>query len=261
MKSKLIVLLIFINCIAASVKAEPITLLLAYENKDQAPYYFGNTTIIPSKPGITVDIVKRLEKRISGLRIKLVRYPWKRCLFHLQKGEVDGLFKATYKPERTKLGFYPMRGGKIDPERKIAVMSNSFYLSGQSKFDWDGTNFEGVKGYVCSPRGYVVASILKEKNVKVVESNSTLNCLEKLARNRVIASALQTVTGDVLLKKHPERFKDLEKISPPISTKPQYLMLSRQFVKKYPQMAERIWDAIAVIRKDHLVEITLQYVD
>lgn len=259
MKAKLIVIFIFIICISAHLKAEPITLLLAYENKEQPPYYFGSTTKIPSKPGIAVDIVKRLEKKISDLRIKLVRYPWKRCLFHLQKGEVDGLFKASYKQDRTKLGRYPMQNGKIDPARRIAMMSNSLYKLKQTKIGWNGMAFNKVNGYVCSPRGYYVTSILKEKNIKIVESDSSMNCMEKTLRKRVIASALQTVTGDALLKKYPERFKTLEKVNPPISTKPQYLMLSHQFVAKHPQLAERIWDTIAVIRKEDLEDIVLQY--
>ena len=88
-----------------------------------------------------------------------------------------------------------------------------------------------------------------------------MSCLEKVMLKRVAAGALQTVTGDALLNAHPEKFKHLEKVSPPLSTKPQYLMLSHQFVNKHPEMTERIWNAIAVIRKVDLEEITLQYVE
>jgi len=259
-KVKSFILFILLG-ISVNANAEPVNLLLAYENKEQPPYYYGNTTRIPSSPGIAVDIVKQLEKRISGLKINFVRYPWKRCLLHLRKGEVDGLFKATYKLERTKTGRFPMLDGKIDPERKIAVMSNSLYKLKQSSIGWDGINFNKVDGYICAPRGYIITSILKEKNIQVIESGSSMSCLKKVMLKRVAAGALQTVTGDALLKTHPERFKHLEKVSPPLSTKPQYLMLSHQFVKKYPELAERIWDAIAVIRKQDLEEITLQYVE
>ncbi|MCP4344319.1 MAG: transporter substrate-binding domain-containing protein [Desulfobacterales bacterium] len=261
MKVKSFILLFILLGIPVNANAEPVIIVLAYENREQPPYYYGNTTRIPSSPGIAVDIVTQIEKRISGLKINLVRYPWKRCLLHLQKGEVDGLFKATFKRERTKTGRYPMRDGKIDPERKIAVMSNSLYKLRQSAIGWDGINFSKVNGYICAPRGYIITSILKEKNIQVVESDSSMSCLKQVILKRVAAGALQTVTGDALLKTHPERFKQLEKVSPPLSTKPQYLMLSHQFVNKYPEMAERIWNAIAMIRKEDLEEITLQYVE
>ncbi|MDM8523826.1 transporter substrate-binding domain-containing protein [Desulfococcaceae bacterium HSG8] len=260
MKVKSFVLFILLG-ISVNANAESVNLVLAYENKEQPPYYYGNTTRIPSSPGITVDIVKQLENRIPGLKINFVRYPWKRCLLHLQKGEVDGLFKATYKLERTKTGRYPMRDGKIDPERKIAVMSNSLYKLKQSAIGWDGKNFSNVNGYICAPRGYIITSILKEINIQVIESDSSMSCLAKVMLKRVAAAALQTVTGDALFKTYPERFRHLEKVSPPLSTKPQYLMLSHQFVIKNPEMAERIWNAIAAIRQEDLEEIALQYVE
>ncbi len=262
MKIKILFLLIFLSCISVTKgTAEPITLLLAYEDKEQPPYYYGYGTKVPPKPGIAVDIVKQIEKKILNLKINLVRYPWKRCLFHLQKGEVDGIFKATYRQKREKLGRYPLKNGKIDTGRKIAVISNSLYKLKPVAIDWNGKRLNPLKGYVCVPRSYAIAASLKNSNIHVVESDSSNNCLKKVMYKRVIAAALQTVTGDALLEKYSKRYKQIVKITPPLSNKPQYLMLSHQFVKRYPVISEKIWNSIALIRKENLDEISQQYVD
>lgn len=67
------------------------------------------------------------------------------------------------------------------------------------------------------------------------------------------------VTGDSLLKIAPEKFKRIVKVTPPIKTKPYYLMLSHQFVKKHPQLAEKIWDTIEIIRESQFDRISAKY--
>ena len=57
---------------------------------------------------------------------------------------------------------------------------------------------------------------------------------------------------DVLLK-------SIEKVFPPLKTKPYYLMLSRQFKNKHPELSEKIWDTIATLREERLQELTEGY--
>lgn len=51
---------------------------VAYEDKTQFPYYMGDTQRVLEKPGAAVELVKLLEDRVPGLRIKFSRDPWKR---------------------------------------------------------------------------------------------------------------------------------------------------------------------------------------
>ncbi len=261
MRGKILCYIIMMLGMWFDVMAAPLDFTVAYEDKEQPPYYFGYSTKIPTNPGIAVEIVKGLQKRIPDLQLNLVRYPWKRGLFLLEKGKIDALFKATYKPERLKLGAYPMKNGKIDVGRKIAMMSNSLYKLKESSIDWNGKSFVNLKGNVCVPRGYAIANTLKQKGVFVVESDGSLSCLQKLRLARVEAIALQDVTGDALLRKSPKQFKDIIKVAPPLTTKPQYLMLSNQFVDKHPELAEKIWDTIATIRREELDRISEKYAE
>ncbi len=259
-KKVFFVLLVLIIGKCSLLHAKPIELRVAYAVTEQPPYFYGHTTVIPDKPGIAVDMVKNLEKRIPNLHVKFFRYPWKRCLFSLEKGEVDAIFKATYKPERIKYGAYPMKQGKIDENRKMAVLSNSLYKMKDTQMEWNGKNFSLIKGEICAPRAYYIAGVLKDNGVSVIESDSSQNCLEKLRHSRVAAVAIQDVTGTTLLKKSPKRYKDIERVRPPLTIKPQYLMLSHQFIKNHPILAEQIWDAIAQIRKEDLAHISAKYI-
>lgn len=243
----------------ANASSEKIT--FAYENREQYPYYLGYTTKIPSKPGIAVEMVMLLEKKISSISIKinLIRRPWKRCLYLLQRGEVDGIFKATFKPERMNFGSFPMKNGQIDTSKNMVMISNSLYTVRGSENIWDGT-ISSLKVSVSAPRGYSIVDYLKKRGVTVIESNNSYNCLQKLSVNRISAAAIQDIKGDAWLKKVPVKFKEIVKLSPPLTTQLQYLMLSHNFVDKKPELSKTIWNMIEIIRETEFDSIALRYI-
>ena len=261
MKIKLLVFMIVLCGLPYTLMASPVEMIMAYENKEQPFYYYG-TTEVPSEPGVAVEMVMLLEKKIPDLKISFVRHPWKRCQVLLQNGKVDGIFKASFKPERLKIGTFPMENGKIDPSRSIAMMANSLYKHKDSVIDWDGEMFINLDdSTIGAPRGYFIVSVLRDQGITVEEADTSLGNLKKLAAGRLTAVALQDVTGDMLLNHHLELFKDIVKVQPPLTAKPQYLMLSHQFVKTHPGLAEKIWDTIAEIRENEFNSIAIKYID
>lgn len=261
MKMKLLVSMIVLCGLPYSLMAAPVEMIMAYENKEQPLYYYG-TTEVPPEPGVAVEMVMLLEEKIPGLKISFVRHPWKRCQVLLQNGKVDGIFKASFKPERLKIGAFPMENREVDPSRRIAMMANSLYKHKDSVIDWDGETFINLDdGVIGAPRGYFIVSVLRDKGVTVEEADTSLGNLKKLVAGRLTAVALQDVTGDLLLNRHPEFFKDIVKVQPPLTAKPQYLMLSHQFVKTHPELAEKVWDTIAEIRENELNRIAIKYID
>jgi len=84
------------------VAADSIIMTIAYEDKEQPPYYMGNTMeVLASNPGVAVEMVKAVEKRVPNLVINLVRAPWKRCTTQLGDDQYDGIFNASYTPGQT----------------------------------------------------------------------------------------------------------------------------------------------------------------
>ena len=263
----LLKLIILILVCASNTRADAVELILAYEDKEQPPYYMGNTLLVSDdKPGVSVEIIKMLADMIDGLEIKLERCPWKRCLHSLKYNTVNGIFNASYKESRLEIGRYPTTNGildgPVDKSKRITLISYSFYVLKNSAFKWDGKAIKNVKNRIIgAPAGYSVVNDLKKKGMIVYESHSTKSNLERLVLKRVDAVALQDVTADNILSSNPSLFAKIEKRYPPIATKPYYLMLSHEFVEQHPTLAKRIWNTIKIIRETKFDEIALKYAD
>lgn len=95
-----------------SASAQLITFHLAYEDKDSADHTVSGTAI-PQNPGIMVEMIRLIETRVPNLRITFSRKPWARCLAELESGDVDAIFSSSFKPERMKIGVYPMKDERL----------------------------------------------------------------------------------------------------------------------------------------------------
>ncbi len=112
-----------------------------------------------------------------------------------------------------------------------------------------------------APLGYSIVSDLEKMGIKVASSRKTQIIFNKLQVKRLAGVAAQDVTGDVLLENGGSKYSNIVKVSPPIATKPYYLMLSAQFMEKNPDMAYKIWDAIKEIRESSFDDIILNYME
>lgn len=246
-------LLLICPTLAAALDAgERLVFRVAYENKTQFPNYLGDTQAVLPRPGAAVELVKLLEERIPGLEVRFSRYPWKRCLAMLETGQVDAIFNASFRPERLEIGRYPQIGPDIDPSRRVTTISYHLYAYPDTILGWDGQAFQEPDLEIGAPLGYSIVPELEALGVDVISVRSSMQNLQLLAARRVHAVALQAVTGDFLLRKHPEELAGIQRVEPPLSTKPYYLMLSRQFHSANPELAERIWNAIGRLREEKM---------
>lgn len=245
--------------IASPVLHAEVLFTVAYEDKTQFPYYVGEGSDIPPRPGAAVELIRLLEHEVSGLKVELRRLPWARCLADLEAGAVDGIFNASFKTERTKLGAYPWRNGEVDISRRLTTITYALYSTQGNVMQWNGTSFGNPLGVIGAPRGYSIVDDLRKMGVVVEEANSSLQNLHKLMSKRVGMVALQVVTGDFLLARHATEFSTVSRITPPLDIKPYYLMVSLQFQKKHPQITEDIWNAVARLRENKLNALMERY--
>jgi len=237
--------------------AETIRLKVCYEDKEQFPYYMGDTPEVLSQPGVSVDLL-RLAVKDLDMHVEFRRAPWSRCLNFMKKGMVDAVFNASYKKDRLKMGLYPTKDGVLDPNRRLTTLSYAIYTLKGTKTGWNGEKFIDAPGAIGAPAGYSIIAKLKANNVQIQEAVSTYEGFHMLTKQRVIGFAAQTVTGDSLIRKHYE-FRRIVKTKPYLVTKPYYMMVSRQFYERYPDLAEQIWDSLATARDEHLEELLLKY--
>ena len=239
-----------------------IELMISYENKEQPPFYMGNTDEVLEKPGVAVEMVKMLEDAIPGLKITLKRTPWKRCISELSDNKVDGIFNASFKESRLVVGRYPTIDntpyGKVDSTRRITTISYSMYRLKGSGINWNGKFFTNLEDVIGAPFGYSIVEDLRKKGVAVEEAPSSRMNLDKLLSNRVQAVVLQDVTADDIIRRH-SKYSNVEKVNPPVATKHYYLMLSHKFVKENPELAIKIWDKLGETRETRCRELAEKY--
>jgi polar amino acid transport system substrate-binding protein len=240
-----------------SVCAEPVEFRVAYEDKD-TPDHTGSGDFIPEDPGILVELVKQIQGRVPNLRILFSRRPWARCLSELEAGTADAVFSSSFKPERLKIGVYPMKDGKEDRTYRIDTKSYSLYKLRESSVEWDGSRIGNVKSEVAAMRGYAVVDDLKKMGVTVREVNNSESGFRMLMAGRVDGFAQLTEVGDYTLKKYPA-FSGVVRLSPPLVVKDYYLQISHPFQAKYPELTLAIWKALADIRRTELERLTAKY--
>ena len=254
-----LILLILLS--ASSIQAEKIRFLVSYEDIEQEPYAVGNGQSIPEKPGITIEMILMLKDYLPDLSIEFRRTPWKRCLKELSSGKVDAVFIASYKPDRLKMGAYPMQKGLVDKSRRLATITYSFYKIKGTRFGWNGKRIKNFySGKVGAPTGYSIVSDLRKLNIPVKEARSTYQNFQKLITNRVELVATQIISAEPVIKRNPE-FRDIVKINPSIISKEYYMMISHQFVQSHPQLSEKIWDTLAEIREKKIDALAIKYMN
>ena len=247
----LAVLVLFCSVIFIQVRADdhaPKTLIIAYEDKTQFPYYLGDSQAIPEQPGIAVEMVQALQDVLPNTRIELRRYPWKRGLILLENGRVDAIFNASYTLERSQFGQYPsFDGAPHDPDYRLTSISYHWYRHA----DNDVTEPPAPTSDVAAPSGYSVVNLLKSMGYQPSTPESSYSALRMVTAGYVQAAALQTVTGDRLIQQKPE-LNRLVRIEPAINEKPYYLLFSKSFYNRYPELTEQLWQEIRRQREQRL---------
>jgi polar amino acid transport system substrate-binding protein len=162
-----------------------------------------------------------------------------------------------------KIGAYPMKNGEIDSSRRITTISYFLYKNKSTPIQWDDDSKKilHLKGKVCAPLGYSIVNNLKNWGIPVIEKTRCYDCFALVSLKNPLVSCVATLEfdGDSYLHMDDNRIKNIEKVNPPLIRKPYYLMLSHQFVRIHPALAEKIWDTIAIIRENEFNKIMEKY--
>ncbi len=239
-------ILLFIILLNISAYSKPHKIIIAYQNTDNYPFQTQNSQETNwRKPGVLLEMFKIVERKLK-IKIDFKRYPWKRALFEMKHGKIQGVFSASYKSNRLEFGRYPRDGDKMDVNRRTHYNSYSLYKRSSSNISWNGKILKNITKNICAERAYSIVDDLKKMGFDVYEVSYTSKCIELLYNKRVDAFAALELAGDSLLTQN--KYQNIVKITPALKTKAYYLMFSHQFVEKYPKLSEQIWDTIQVVR-------------
>jgi polar amino acid transport system substrate-binding protein len=176
----------------------------------------------------------------------LTRTPWQRGLYLIKTGQADAIFASSYTKDRLSYGVYPMKDGQPDSSRKLFDQSYRLYVRAGSGVRWDGKTLSNLHAPVGATPGYAVIPVLRAMGVDVEPEPSHVANLRKLVAGRLDAYAELVTHVRPLLHADPAEFGNVIELSPPVLSQAYYLMFSKIFYASVPQVAERMWDAIAV---------------
>lgn len=228
------------------------TLTFVFETRANPPRYLGEGTAINwDRPGLTLELLKRLGARLK-VNLRLERYPWNRSLYLVETGEVDGIFHASYKAEREKIGVYPKTAdGAVDPSRAIFVQSYFLHVLRGSPIGWDGETITGLGDMaVGATAGYSIVDDLRKRGLKVETGQIQEINLNKLVAGRIAGYAELENMAAAAMAANPAAYSGVVRLAPPLVSKPYYLMLSHAFVDRNPELAEAVFDTVAEVNAD-----------
>ena len=231
--------------VAPAVAAEPVRIV--FDVFANPPLICGDGAAIdPTTPGLTIEMLRMASKR-ANVPIELSRTPWRRGLYLIETGQADAIFASSFVEERQRYGVYPLKDGRPDTRRKLFDQSYSLFIRGESEVGWDGETLVNLRAPVGATPGYAVVPVLRAMGVVVEEEPSHIANLRKLVAGRLDAYAELETQIRPMLRSNKAEFGGIFELSPPVLTKPYYLMFSKIFYSNTPEIAERIWDAIGAV--------------
>lgn len=235
-------------------------LTICMEDKEDFPNLMGDGTVLAAKnPGVAVEFVELIAKKLD-LELQIKRMDWGKCIKEeVKNGTIDGAIPAGYSAERDQIAMFPKKNGQPDAEKTYTVMNYSVYKKEGTAVEWDGTVFKGAAGAKCGTKtGYSIIPKLKEAGLEVVEGPTAAN-LKKLAAGELQLVVELELQADRKLAQDPDLATAIEKLPTPFVSRLNYLLLSKEFVRKNPQLADKIWAAAGELRKNDYSRIVRKY--
>jgi len=265
MKRKYRITIVAVLCLTffpGQVRGETRTVFLSTTDVNNQPYVLGEGNHLqPENPGITIEVLRLIEQRLD-VKFEITREPWARVLYDVENNKVDGIFHASYTKDRAEFGVYPMAGGQVDITRCIFNRDYVLYKRKDAPLTWDGLSLLNLKRPVGVIRGYAIIDDMKKLDIPMEELSSPEQGMNLLLLNRIDAFAELQNSGDSLLYREREKYGDIVKMSPPLQTKPYFIMFSREFYQNHTLLAESIWDEIhQLVASGEYDQIYLKYAD
>lgn len=228
----LFIVLIFIS-LAQNVHGKGETVTVAYT--EWFPYTFQDN----GKPsGFEIDIFRAVVQRM-GVHARFAQYPWKRCLYSIERGDVDAVISMLKTPEREVYTYYP--------DEHISFSKTVLFTTRDRRIKFEGS-YESLKGYTV---GIIMGFSYGEK----FDSASFLNkdeskdvgiLISKLLKGRVDLAAENKFVVGAYAKKMAvaERIRFFE---PPIHSQKLYVGFSKK--KNLQGLSDRFSKALREFKK------------
>lgn len=228
-------------CICFTAKAA-VPLNFCFEDKELPPYFFGSgAQVQKNNPGATIEHLQQLVAAVPQLQLKLVRLPWKRCLAALESGDIDAIV-GSFSEERAEFAVFPRRQGQLDERRAFNQHHTCLVSRQDAPWQWDGKSLTGIDTLVVArPLGYApLQSPMRQKFSMHYTVSGTMD-LDLLEKGRVNAITRLCQIGEFKVSPFDIARRGLKILYPPLYHSTGYLIFSKQFYQRQPELAELVW--------------------
>lgn len=239
---------LLLSVTAWDVSADPVEIHLGFIDRVNPPFVIDPGEVEGHAPGLTIELLRRVEQKLPVV-FRYHSMPWARSLHLLQANELDAVFHASFKPERLKLGVYPMRKESVDQDRNLVTQAYYVYKREASLLNWDGEQFSDLDGPLGTIIGFSVNSDLAKAGYAVEATPTLRSNLDKLRSGRVAAVVNYASQTDTVLGRAAERYPDIVKLPIPFKVKYKYLLFSHGFYRQRPALTEAIWDELRALHE------------
>jgi polar amino acid transport system substrate-binding protein len=223
------------------------------EDKAYPPFINYSHASIDVNPGFTIDTILSAAKE-SGIQVKFIRRPWKRCKQMVQQGQVQALMPMIKTPDRESLYQFPENAQHLLEIHYYVFFHPAHHLAEQLS-QLSVNSVPGVKlkkqltTGIAAPLGYVTYNWLKttkllpkatyslEQGIKLVSTNKLDGYIFS---KRVTLHKFANLIKDNSLTFGKQAFL-VEKL---------YLPVNKHYYKKNKKLMDYFWRRLELNRKD-----------
>lgn len=228
---------IVICSLLSSLYAQKINLL--YDTKNDGTIYKNSIWI--------VEMIKEAGQQ-HNIEVNFEGVPWSRALELIKTAQADGLINASYKKERAKFAVYPMKNNQLDTPKSLKAPAYYLYKRKEHPLTFDGKQLFNAKGKIGAIKSYAVIDDLKKLDADIDFGTNCASNLHNVFYKKTIATAELEQEANAIIKNHSYMAKELIKLDIPVRKKEYYLIFSKPFYEKYPNIAQAIWKSIEELK-------------
>ena len=234
---------LFVLAWCCCVSAQALTLRLCADEKSHLPF-------MTASGGGVVGHLIQLAAQETGVTIQYYGAPTTRCREELRANLAHGFPTVPVTPSVQPFMVFPMSGGEVDNSRAVMNARAMVFRRVGSSAGWDGKKFIDVSTPIMVPTGSVLLfDRLSAMGVPFDDGSKTLegNFTKLLGKRGELVVGAE-FSGLALLV-DPRFAGKIEALPLPFSDEAYFLALTRTVYEANPDTVERLWNAVARIRR------------
>ncbi|MEJ2793765.1 transporter substrate-binding domain-containing protein [Iodobacter sp. LRB] len=232
--------MLFVSWLLPATAAD---LKLCHQDVDVYPWTYGKNQ------GLDRYVIQTVASRLK-ITIEYRARPWKRCQYEVRNGTSDGMFPASFTPERQQYAVYPsLATGEPDPNYRLSRDEYRIYRRMGSSLNTQNLR-SNLSRLIGIQAGFSIYAELHNAGYALEDSSKDVGDLMRKLDTGLVDSVI-TVQGQVqyALKNLPDLASRIEVDPVPYKVINLYLPFSKAYCQKQAERCQAIWQEIRNVRE------------